>query len=72
MIIKSMPQNLALHNSISLEELAKQYEMTGASILNAVHFATLKCYARNEAAIQQSDLLEGIKKEFFKVERSFT
>ena len=68
---KTMPQNLAVHNSVNLEELAKQYEMTGASILNAVHFAALQCYARKEAIMQQSDLLDGIKKEFFKEERSF-
>ncbi|MBL7701142.1 MAG: ATP-binding protein [Ferruginibacter sp.] len=68
---KSMPENLTLHTSASLEDLAKQYEMTGASILNAVHFATLQCHARNEATIYQADLLEGIKKEFFKEERSF-
>ena len=67
-----MPQNLTLHHSVNLEELAKQYEMTGASILNAVHFASLQCYARNETVIQQSDLLDGIKKEFFKEEKSFT
>jgi len=68
---KSMPENLALHGSVNLDDLAKQYEMTGASILNAVHFATLQCYARDEATIYHTDLLEGIKKEFFKEERSF-
>ena len=69
---KTMPQNLTLHNSVNLEELSKQYEMSGASILNAVHFATLQCHARNESVMLQSDLLDGIKKEFFKEERSFT
>lgn len=68
---KSMPENLTLHSSASLEDLAKQYEMTGASILNAVHFATLQCHARKESTIYQADLLEGIKKEYFKEERSF-
>lgn len=68
---KSMPENLALHASVNLEDLAKQYEMTGASILNAVHFAALQCYARNEEIIYQADLIEGIKKEFFKEEKSF-
>lgn len=68
---KSMPANLLLHSSVSLEELAKQYEMSGASILNAVHFATLLCHSRNENTIHQTDFIEGIKKEFFKEERSF-
>jgi len=68
---KSMPENLGLHNSVNLEGLAKQYEMSGASILNVVHFATLQCYARNDNTIYQADLIEGIKKEFFKEEKSF-
>jgi hypothetical protein len=69
---KTMPENLTLHDSVNLDELAKQYEMTGASILNAVHFATLQCYSRNDVTIYHADLLEGIKKEFFKEEKSFT
>lgn len=69
---KSMPENLKIGNDISLEELARQYEMSGASILNAVHFAALQCYAREDKTINQADLLEGIKKEFFKEEKSFT
>ncbi len=68
---KSMPGNLTLDSSVSMDELARQYEMTGASILNAVHFAALQCYARNEETIYQADLIEGIKKEYFKEERSF-
>ena len=68
---KSMPANLKPDNSVNLDGLAKQYEMSGASILNAVHFATLQCYARNDKTICQADLLEGIKKEFFKEEKSF-
>ena len=69
---KSLPENLKASNDISLEELARQYEMSGASILNAVHFAALQCYAREDKTINQADLLEGIKKEFFKEEKSFT
>ena len=69
---KSMPQNLTLQKSLNLEELARQYEMTGASILNAVHFATLQCYSRNDDTLLHTDLLEGIKKEYFKEEKSFT
>ncbi len=68
---KSMPENLALDPSVDLKELAANYEMTGASILNVVHFATLQCYARNDKTIRQNDLLQGIRKEFFKEEKSF-
>lgn len=68
---KSMPRNLKLDTQVDLDDLAKRYEMTGASILNAVHFAALQCYARTEDTITHNDLLAGIRKEFFKEEKSF-
>lgn len=67
---KSMPASLQLHASVNLQELAKQYEMTGASILNAVQFSTLQVYARMEKIITQADLVDGIRKEYMKEEKS--
>jgi ATPase family associated with various cellular activities (AAA) len=69
---KSMPGNLHINPLVNLEELAGKYEMSGASILNAVHYAALQCYAANSGTINQADLVNGIRKEFFKEERSFT
>ncbi len=69
---KSMPENLGAGSTVNLEELAQKYEMSGASVLNAVHYATLQCYAKNADTINQSDLVDGIRKEFFKEERSLT
>ncbi len=69
---KSMPENLGTGTTVNLEELAQKYEMSGASVLNAVHYATLQCYAKNAGTINQSDLIDGIRKEFFKEERSLT
>ncbi|HXS36553.1 MAG TPA: ATP-binding protein [Flavipsychrobacter sp.] len=68
---KSLPSNLQYHTSINLKELAEQFELTGASILNAVQYATLQCYARNDGILLQTDLMDGIKKEFLKEEKSF-
>jgi len=67
---KSMPANLAHDASVNLGDLARQYEMSGASILNAVQFSTLQVHSRKERAITHSDLLEGIRKEFLKEEKS--
>jgi AAA+ superfamily predicted ATPase len=67
---RSMPANLTKHADIKLEELAKQYELSGASILNAVQFATLQSYARNNGIIYQKDLTDGVRKEFMKEEKS--
>jgi hypothetical protein len=68
---KAMPANLPLAPSVNLDVLAKKYDMSGASILNAVHYAALQCYARKTDSIGQDDLLAGIKKEYYKEEKSF-
>lgn len=67
---KSLPQNLEKEAMIDLAALARNYEMTGASILNAVQFASLRAYARGQGMLTAPDLLEGIRKEFLKEEKS--
>jgi AAA+ superfamily predicted ATPase len=67
---KSLPAGFKLHSSVNLNELSNKYELSGASILNAVYFAALQCYARNDDILTQADLIEGIRKEFFKEEKS--
>lgn len=67
---KSLPDSLTLDNTVDLQQLAAKYELTGASILNAVQFAVLQCYARGSKELQQTDLLDGIRKELMKEEKS--
>lgn len=68
---KSMPSSLKADNSVDLDDLAKKHELSGASVLNAVQFATLQAYARNDQTIYQKDLLDGIRKEYMKEDKSF-
>ena len=65
-----MPSGLKKHSSVDLPELSDKYELSGASILNAVHFAALQCYSRNDNTIHHKDLIEGVRKEFLKEEKS--
>jgi AAA+ superfamily predicted ATPase len=67
---KTMPAGLQQHDSVKLDELARQYELTGASILNAVQYAALQCYTRKDTIITQKDLMEGVKKEYLKEDKS--
>jgi Cdc6-like AAA superfamily ATPase len=67
---KSMPASLRHDAGMNLGELARQYEMSGAAILNAVQFSTLQVYARGGGAITQADLVDGIRREFLKEEKS--
>lgn len=68
---KCMPAGLIHDSSVKLEDLARQYELSGASILNAIQHAVLQCYTRSGDRIMQSDLLDGIRKEYLKEDKSF-
>jgi hypothetical protein len=67
---KSLPAGLTPADDVDLPALAKTYELSGASILNAVQFAALQAYARYDDTLLGSDLVEGIRKEFMKEEKS--
>jgi AAA+ superfamily predicted ATPase len=66
---KSMPASLEAAD-VKLPELARQYELSGAGILNAVQYAALQSFARSDRKIYQQDLVEGIKKEYQKEDKS--
>ena len=57
---------LDLSRRTNLQELSAKYELSGASILNAVHFAVLQCYSRNDDTLYQKDLIEGVRKNSLK------
>ena len=68
---KSMPSSLRIDDSVRLEDLAEPYELSGASILNAVQYAVLQSYSRNNNVLLQTDLVDGIKKEYLKEDKTF-
>lgn len=67
---KTLPQSLKLEGSIDLQQLSEKYELNGSAILNVVHDAALKSVARNDPVIKQDDLIEAIRKELRKDERT--
>jgi ATP-dependent 26S proteasome regulatory subunit len=64
-----MPASLPIDDSVNLREIAKLYEMSGASILNAVQFAALAAYANCDKHLSKDHLLDGIRKEYIKEEK---
>jgi hypothetical protein len=68
--MKSMPSSLPTDHSVDLHELASHYELTGAGILNAVHYATLHTYGKGGNTLTHAGIMEGIRKEFLKEEKS--
>jgi hypothetical protein len=67
---KTLPFSYKLESTINLQELSEKYELTGAAILNIVHYASLKSSSRNDACIRHADIVEGIRKELRKEEKT--
>ncbi len=67
---KTMPALLKAEPEIQLKVLSEKYDLTGSAILQAVHYATLKSFARSDEFIRLNDLMEGIKREYRKEEKT--
>jgi hypothetical protein len=66
-----IPASLQPEPAIDWMKLASAYEITGAGIVNVMHYAALRSFSRNDATLYESDLVEGIRKEFRKEEKGF-
>ena len=67
---KSLPQNLQMSSDINLNALAQNYELSGAAILNIMQFASLKALHSKGGTVYNTDLLTGIRREFWKEEKT--
>ncbi len=59
-------ESATLEPAINMEQIAKQYELAGGSIVNVVQYASLMALNRNENIILLDDILKGIRKEYLK------
>jgi len=62
----NIPAKFRLEKEIGMQELAKKYELNGANIVNAIHYACLKTLEKESDIILLSDLKQGIQKEYLK------
>jgi AAA+ superfamily predicted ATPase len=53
-------------NTLNINSLAQKYELSGASILNVVQYACLQALERGDDHILETDVREGINREFIK------
>jgi hypothetical protein len=67
---KTLPASLKAEPVINLREIADKYELTGAAILNIIHYASLQAISKNDEFIRNQDIIEGIRKEYRKEERT--
>ncbi len=62
----NIPAKATLDEKINIEEIAERFELTGANIVNVIHYACLKTIENGSTCIQSDDLLGGIQKEYQK------
>jgi hypothetical protein len=65
-----LPQNHKL-TTAEITNLAGKYEVTGATVLNAIHHSAINAFKDNRF-IKQDDLLNSLKREFRKEDRMLT
>ena len=63
---KSFPANIKLESDIDLGVIARQYELTGANIMNVVQYTCLQALANKRKVLLKEDLLKGIMNELGK------
>lgn len=59
-------EKAVLADDVDLDKLSEQYNLTGATIMNVVRYASLQSISRRSNTIQLADLVQGIKKEYAK------
>lgn len=67
---QSMPSSVKHNSRLELSQLAEAHEISGASILNIVQYASLKALSREDKTLHSEDLLNGIRRELRKEEKS--
>lgn len=61
-----IPPSIKLDENITLKEVVRKFEITGANIVNIIHYAGLKTLENNSSTISYNDLMKGIQKEYQK------
>lgn len=69
---KTMPASIPSGPGLDLQRISEKYELTGAAILNIVHYATLQALSKGSGHISQEDIIEGIKKEYRKEDKTLS
>lgn len=62
----NLPQLIPLDEDVSVSHLSKLYNLTGANIVNIVHYACLKTAQEGKTSIPLEHLVNGIKREHIK------
>ena len=61
-----IPENIKVDRTVSIKDISKKYELTGANIVNVIHYVGLQTLKKRLRLITYKDLIKGIQKEYFK------
>ncbi len=64
------PTKARLEDRINLNDIARQFELAGGSIINVVQHSSLMALKRGDGTIHLEDIMEGIRREYHKVGRT--
>lgn len=67
---QTLPASIRHYGRLDLTQIAESHEISGASIVNIVQYASLKALSRDDKMLYNEDLLHGIKRELRKEEKS--
>ena len=66
---QSFPEACRLEDKVNLKQIANEYEITGGTIMNVVHYCCLQALKRDSKLILHQDLFGGLRREYHKVGR---
>ena len=66
----SFPKAARLEPAIDISEIARKYEISGGAIINIIQHCSLRALGRGTNEIRQTDVIEGIRREYHKNRRT--
>ena len=63
---QGFPTHARLEEGIDLEGLAREHELSGSSIMNAIRYASLQALRRESGTITMNEVQQGIRREYVK------
>lgn len=63
---KGFPSRVTLSKETDLTQIAKRYELNGASIMNVIQYACLEALVQSTTCIDEEMILSGIRREYQK------
>jgi DNA polymerase III delta prime subunit len=69
---KAFSDTCTLATEIDLQQIAEKYELAGGAIINVLRYCALAAIQRDDTIVNQQELMEGIRREYKKENRTIT